>query len=162
MLTENPFSFIDLFFSEKNYLLTMFISAFLSSTILPGNSEIIFTTVAHKLTTAGQPLFSFATLALLLTATTGNALGSITTYLMGKLFPKPHYPQRRYAKLALSYSQKYGSIVLIFSWLPLVGDLLCAIAGWLKFPFWQTVFYILLGKCLRYLALLLSLHSLFT
>ena len=37
-----------LFFSEQNQLLLMFISAFVSSTILPGNSEVIFSTLIAK------------------------------------------------------------------------------------------------------------------
>jgi membrane protein YqaA with SNARE-associated domain len=32
-----------------------------------------------------------------------------------------------------------------------VGDPLCAIAGWLKLPFWPCVGYMAIGKFLRYL-----------
>jgi membrane protein YqaA with SNARE-associated domain len=34
-----------------------------------------------------------------------------------------------------------------------VGDPLCAVAGWLKMPFWPCVGYMLAGKFLRYLVM---------
>ena len=34
--------------------------------------------------------------------------------------------------------------------LPAVGDPLCALAGWLKQPFWPCVLYMAIGKFLRY------------
>ena len=35
----------------------------------------------------------------------------------------------------------------------MVGDPLCAVAGWLKLPFWQCLAYMAVGKFLRYLAM---------
>jgi membrane protein YqaA with SNARE-associated domain len=43
--------------------------------------------------------------------------------------------------------------VLLFSWLPVAGDPLCAVAGWLRLPFWRCVLFMAAGKGLRYLAL---------
>lgn len=45
---------------------------------------------------------------------------------------------------------KMGPPALFLSWLPVVGDPLCAVAGWLKLPFWPSVFYMALGKFCRY------------
>jgi membrane protein YqaA with SNARE-associated domain len=39
------------------------------------------------------------------------------------------------------------------SWLPGVGDPLCAVAGWLRMPFWPCVGYMAVGKFLRYLTM---------
>jgi membrane protein YqaA with SNARE-associated domain len=39
------------------------------------------------------------------------------------------------------------------SWLPVVGDPLCAVAGWLKLPFWPCVFYMAIGKFGRYVTM---------
>ena len=39
------------------------------------------------------------------------------------------------------------------SWLPGVGDPLCAVAGWLQMPLWPCTFYMAVGKFLRYLAM---------
>jgi membrane protein YqaA with SNARE-associated domain len=40
---------------------------------------------------------------------------------------------------------------MLLSWLPGIGDPLCTLAGWLKLPFWQSVFYMAVGKFLRYI-----------
>ena len=38
----------------------------------------------------------------------------------------------------------------LLSWLPGVGDPLCAVAGWLRLPFWPCLGYMAIGKLLRY------------
>jgi membrane protein YqaA with SNARE-associated domain len=48
----------------------------------------------------------------------------------------------------------------VLSVLPLVGDALVLAAGWLKMPFWQSLFWISLGKGTRYLLLVLGIKSL--
>ncbi|HDL4409339.1 TPA: DedA family protein, partial [Mannheimia haemolytica] len=60
---------------------------------------------------------------------------------------------------ALAKSEKYGVLVLLFSWLPIVGDIFCGIAGWLRFSLWQSILFIVIGKLLRYLFLLATLYS---
>ena len=42
---------------------------------------------------------------------------------------------------------------MFFSWLPMVGDPLCAVGGWLKLPFWQCTAWMAAGKFLRYTAM---------
>ena len=158
MITEYLLSFFSLFFSAENQLVTMFVSGFLSSTLLPGNSEVIFSTLAGQQILLDKTLWSPSLVMLILVATFSNALGSFVTYLMGKLVPKPVDPKNPYAKWALAKSEKYGAVILLLSWLPLVGDLLCGIAGWLKFPVKQTIFFLTMGKFLRYLLLLFSVY----
>jgi membrane protein YqaA with SNARE-associated domain len=51
--------------------------------------------------------------------------------------------------------QRYGAAALLLSWLPLVGDALCVAAGWLRLPWWSVVFFLCVGKTLRYLLLAL-------
>ena len=46
------------------------------------------------------------------------------------------------------------------SWLPIVGDPLCAVAGWVRLPFWSCVFYMAIGKFMRYLLMTAGLHQL--
>lgn len=136
-------AFFSLFFSEQNQLLLMFASAFLSSTLLPGNSEVVFSAllVQHH----NQVVMLF------LSATIGNSLGSLTTYAMARLLPEPKFnPQQKSVQWALKQSQKYGAGILLLSWLPVVGDLLCGVAGWLRLNLWQVVVFITLGKAIRY------------
>lgn len=46
--------------------------------------------------------------------------------------------------------RRIGPPALLLSWLPAVGDPLCAAAGWLRFSFWPCMFYMAIGKFLRY------------
>ena len=47
--------------------------------------------------------------------------------------------------------------MLLLSWLPAVGDPLCALAGWLRLPFWPSVLYMAVGKFLRYVTMTAAL-----
>jgi len=46
--------------------------------------------------------------------------------------------------------RRWGAKTCLLSWLPVVGDPLCAVAGWLRLPFWPCVMYMAIGKLLRY------------
>ena len=54
---------------------------------------------------------------------------------------------------ALAWLKRFGAKACLLSWLPVVGDPLCAVAGWLKLPFWPCVAYMAIGKFLRYLTM---------
>ena len=54
-------------------------------------------------------------------------------------------------KRALEWLEKLGPKACLLSWLPGVGDPLCAVAGWLKMPFLPCAIYMAIGKFLRYL-----------
>ena len=62
---------------------------------------------------------------------------------------------------AIEWLQRLGPKACLLSWLPLVGDPLCAVAGWLKMPFWPCVIYMAIGKFLRYLTMTSALLGLF-
>lgn len=47
---------------------------------------------------------------------------------------------------ALVWLEKLGPKACLLAWLPGVGDPLCAVAGWLKLPFWPCVAYMAIGK----------------
>lgn len=142
-------SFFGLFASTENQLILMFLSAFLSSTVLPGNSEMIFSTLISQITLSGE---GNTALTLFLIATLGNSLGSFTTYLMALLVPPPKLKteMNRHTQWALRHSQQYGVWILLLSWLPVVGDVLCGVAGWLRLNPWQSLLVISLGKAARY------------
>jgi membrane protein YqaA with SNARE-associated domain len=115
----------------------LFASAFLSATLLPGNSELVLAGVlAHD-----RSLFWPA----LGTATLGNTLGGLTSYLVGRLVPA-----RREPSTALRWVRRWGSPALLLSWVPLIGDALCVAAGWLRLHAGWAALYLALGKLLRY------------
>jgi membrane protein YqaA with SNARE-associated domain len=124
----------------KNGLASVFIVSFVSATLLPMGSEpAVFGFV--KL----NPDAFWITVAV---ATAGNTLGGIVDYWLGygaKLALARHQDTRYFAWL-----RRFGPKMLLLSWLPAIGDPLCALAGWLKLPFWPSVAYMAIGKFLRY------------
>jgi membrane protein YqaA with SNARE-associated domain len=120
-------------------LATLFLAAFVSATVLPANSEIVLVAVLR-----GFPERVMLAVAI---ATLGNTLGGLTTYGLGRLVPKRTLPAAR----AIAWVRRYGALALLLSWLPLVGDALCAAAGWLRVPLWAATLAMAAGKLARYL-----------
>lgn len=139
----------------EHRLWIMFASAFLSATVLPGNSEIIFLTLITPLVWAGTHYLSVDIQSLLWIAVTGNTLGSLTTYALGRWLPTFNTPPQN-AKLIwiLEKTLRHGSIMLFFSWLPVIGDVFCAVAGWLRLNWVACLILMTLGKIVRYVFLL--------
>nr|WP_210423863.1 YqaA family protein [Dickeya sp. CFBP 2040] len=124
-------------------LFSLFWSSFLSATLLPGSSEVVL--VSLLLTHSASPLL------LILIASIGNTLGGITNIIVGRLVPELK-PQKG-LDTASCWLQRYGTAALLFSWVPIVGDILCVLAGWLRMPWVGSVICIFIGKTLRYLIL---------
>ncbi|MBS0848801.1 YqaA family protein [Citrobacter sp. JGM124] len=120
---------------------SLFTSSFLSATLLPGSSEAVL--VALLITGSG-PVW-----ALILIATIGNSLGGITNVILGRFFPERI--QSRWQGKAKDWLTRFGPATLLFSWVPLIGDLLCLLAGWLRLNIGSVVFFLCLGKALRYI-----------
>ncbi len=49
------------------------------------------------------------------------------------------------------YFERFGPAALLFSWLPIVGDPLCGVAGWMRLPLFTSIIFMAIGKFLRYL-----------
>ena len=134
---------------EEFSLPGLFISAFVSSTLLPGGSEVLLIYLA----TEGQ----HSSWLLLIVACVGNTLGGMTSWLLG-LWIATRYPAQSLLKKdrirALVWIQRWGSPVLLLSWLPVVGDPLCLVAGWLRMHWLLCLLMIMTGKAVRYAALL--------
>ena len=62
---------------------------------------------------------------------------------------------------AIDWLGRIGPKACLFSFLPIIGDPLCAVAGWLKLPFWPCVGWMLAGKFLRYFAMTAALVGMF-
>ncbi|EPE7490421.1 YqaA family protein [Cronobacter universalis] len=127
--------------SDTLSLLSLFTSSFLSATLLPGSSEAVLVALLVSVKTAPW--------LLVLTATIGNSLGGLTNVILGRLFPLRE--SSRWQERAQSWLQRFGASALLLSWLPLVGDLLCLLAGWLRLPWGPVIFFLCLGKALRYI-----------
>lgn len=127
-------------------LSTVFVVSMISATLLPMASV----PVVFGLVKLDPGLFWPA----ILVATAGNTAGGVISYWMGvgaeKAFEKVATRKPSEAR-ALAWAKRWGPPACLLSWLPFVGDPLCAVAGWLRLPFWPCVFYMGVGKFLRYL-----------
>lgn len=123
----------------------LFTSAFLSATLLPGGSEVVLAYLVH-----GQDHDAFTLLAV---ASAGNTLGGMSSWLIGRLLPAGRL-QRPELHPAIARIRKHGSPVLLLSWMPVVGDPLCAAAGWLRVPWQWALLFIAAGKIARYAVVL--------
>ncbi|MBI4984609.1 MAG: DedA family protein [Rhodocyclales bacterium] len=114
----------------------LFVSSFLAATLLPGGSEaVLFAVMRLHPETAGSAL---------LLATLGNTLGGLTTFWMARALPQT------LAGRPLALARRWGAPVLLLAWAPVVGDLLCAAAGWLRLPWLASAAWMAVGKAARY------------
>ena len=129
----------------------LLIISFLAATILPFSSEVVLTTMYLS--------NSFETYLLLIFASIGNILGSITNWYLGKKitifqdrkwFPVSPDQLNRSQK----YFQKYGLWSLLLAWVPFIGDPLTLLAGVLNVRFGIFFLLVSISKISRYVFIL--------
>jgi membrane protein YqaA with SNARE-associated domain len=136
-------------------LSTVFVVSFISATLIPlGSEPVVFGLV--KL----NPALFWPTI---LVATAGNTLGGAVTWAMGLASHKvvDRYQHSKHHLRALDWLERIGPKACLLAWLPGVGDPLCAVAGWLKLPFWPCLAYMAIGKFARYLTMTAALVGVF-
>jgi len=121
----------------------LFLASFLSATLLPGGSEAVLLGVIA--------LHPDRAVAALLLATLGNTLGGMTTYWMGRLIPEKVGAGD--TARHIERVRRWGSPVLLLAWAPIIGDALCAAAGWLRLHWLPCLLWMALGKGARYAVL---------
>ncbi|KUJ71176.1 YqaA family protein [Thiomicrospira sp. WB1] len=138
-----------------NALLSLFAVSFLAATLFPAGSEALLLALASQ---------GYSPALLWAIATTGNSLGSMVNYLLGRYLL--HFQSRRWFPIrpntlqrSQAWFQRYGIWSLLFAWLPLIGDGLTLVAGILRTRFWLFAVLVTLGKGVRY-AILLGLVQL--
>jgi membrane protein YqaA with SNARE-associated domain len=134
--------------SEAAAYLSLFASAFLSATLLPGSSEAALI----ALLASGEGDASL----LIAVATAGNVLGSVVNWIIGRFFA--HFRDRRWFPVdeqsydrAVEWYGRYGIWSLLFAWLPVVGDPLTLVAGALRTDIRWFLPLVTVGKGARYL-----------
>ncbi len=129
---------------EQSSLFALFTSSFLAATLLPGGSEAVLVGVL----TIHPNSYWHA----LILATVGNTLGGMSSYLIGRYLPDKNAIIKKYrgGERGLAWIQKYGAPILFLSWAPLIGDVLCVTAGWLRLNWFWAMLCMLIGKFARY------------
>ena len=126
----------------------LFLLSFFASTLIPLGSEWLLVSLL---------LSGFAPFPVVAVASAGNFLGACTSYCLGiygsrfveeKLFRMGERDKDR----AERFFARFGSWSLLFTWLPVVGDPLCLVAGVLQVGFTRFALLVLTGKVARYAA----------
>jgi membrane protein YqaA with SNARE-associated domain len=118
----------------------LFIASFAAATLLPFPSEAALF--------AYLKAFPERSVLAIAVATTGNTLGGMTSYLIGRIVPQEKLDER-----AIRFLHRYGAPITLLAWLPVLGDALCVAAGWLRVNWLAALGFMAAGKCLRYVAI---------
>ncbi|MDR2915505.1 MAG: VTT domain-containing protein [Tannerella sp.] len=133
------------FLIEYGYI-GVFIASFLAATILPFSSEVVLT---------GVLIGGASYWPCMIAATTGNFLGGMTCYWLGKV-GKIEWIQK-YLRLDISKLERVqnwikdkGSWMGFFVFLPGIGDFIAVALGFMRANVWVVAISMFLGKALRY------------
>jgi membrane protein YqaA with SNARE-associated domain len=124
----------------------LFVLSFLAATILPIGSEWLLIVMV---------LQGFSLQDVVVTATLGNYLGACTTCLIG-LWGSDFCIRSilRMGDVQLARARnlygRYGSWSLLLSWLPVIGDPLCLLAGVFRISLIRFSVLVFVGKFFRY------------
>ncbi|AVL72144.1 MULTISPECIES: YqaA family protein [Oligella] len=135
-----------------NYFI-VFATGFIAATLLPAQSEAVLLGMLH--------LSQQSAMLLVLFATVGNVLGSVLNWWLGtqleRFKERSWFPvsEQRLVQ-AQDYYQRYGSWILLFSWLPIIGDPITFVAGVLRERFYRFLILVSLAKGGRYVLISLA------
>lgn len=129
--------------------LALFALSFAAATLLPIGSEWLLATLVLQ----GGDLFLLVSIA-----TLGNLLGAISTWLVGRYGGE--FLVRRCLRIDAEAQRRaeeryarYGIWSLLLSWVPIIGDPLCLIAGIFRVRLTLFIPLVGLGKLGRYVLL---------
>lgn len=127
-------------------LFLLFGIAFFAASLLPLGSEWAVIVALEK----GHLLW-----LVWLFATAGNVLGGLLNAWLGRQFLrwqyKPWYPINvQQLQKGQAWFARYGQWSLLLSWVPVIGDPLVVVAGWLKMSYWRIGVWLLAAKGGRY------------
>lgn len=125
----------------------LFLGSFIAATVVPFSSDV---QLIAMLAVGGNVWLCVGV------ATLGNWLGGLTSYYVGYLgrwdwIEKWFRVKRETLEKQKSKIDKYGSMLALMSWLPIVGDLFAIALGFYKQPFVSSAIYMLIGKAVRFI-----------
>ena len=128
-------------------LFGLFISSFLSATVIPLSSEFVLSFMI---------LNGFDIFLTTLIATIGNWLGGLSSYFIGRLGKWTiiekyfGFDKNKVFNFKLKVD-RWGSVLAFFSWLPIIGDVIAVSLGFFRTNFILVSVWMLFGKILRYI-----------
>lgn len=129
----------------------LFLWSLLAATLIPLSSEAALA-ASHA---AGMAPAGW----LFVAATAGNVCGALINWLLGRWCLR--FEHKRWFPVtsvqlhkAQMQFQRWGAGILLFSWIPVIGDPLTFAAGALRYPLARFLIAVSLGKAARYVAVL--------
>lgn len=134
--------------------LSLFISALLAASLIPLSPEVLIVFMCQTHSFWG----------IVLVATAGSFLGSLTTYALGywgvhKISDRFEIISPEKYEKGLKLFEKYGAWLLLFTSVPIIGDVFPFVAGAVRYDFKKFSILIIIGKFVRF-ALVVTLCSL--
>ncbi|MDX9750070.1 MAG: YqaA family protein [Flavobacteriales bacterium] len=132
----------------------LFLASFLAATVVPFSSEALL---------AAMALGPWSTFALWAVAATGNTLGGMTSYLLGRAGDLRRIARwlRTDPAKAVHWQRRlhrYGAWAALLTWLPVVGDPIAIALGLGRAPAWAVAVLMFVGKAVRYAVVLAVLR----
>nr|WP_298099056.1 YqaA family protein [uncultured Shinella sp.] len=128
----------------------LFLAAFLAATLIPAQSEAVLASLLA--------IGDYSPGLLILVAGTGNVLGSVVNWLLGRGIER--YREARWFPVSAKsleragyWYRRYGWWSLLASWMPIVGDPLTLAAGIMREPFPRFLLVVIIAKFGRYIVL---------
>ena len=139
---------------ELGYL-GLFISSFLSATLIPLSPEILLGILIFK---------GFKLWLSILVATLGNFFGGITTYFVGYLGDWKKIEKYFKIRKEKVYSfkkriDKLGSFIAFFSWMPILGDILTLSLGFFRVNIKGVFVWMFIGRSLRFIVIAYLIYN---
>ncbi len=130
---------------------TLFVNAFIAATLFPALSELTFAALLSG--NIGHPLI------LLIAVSTGNILGSVVNWVLGRFIISQNKLKQKYSIKpayirAKKFFSRFGLYSLLFAWLPIIGDPITFIAGIFRVRFMPFIILVSIGKITRYAIIL--------
>ena len=130
--------------------ISLFLSALLAASLIPLSPEILIAMMVKTHSFWG----------ILLVATAGSFLGSVTTYALGyggvqRISNKFEIVNPEKYEKGLKLFEKYGAWILLFTSIPIVGDAFAFVAGAVRYNFKNFSILVIIGKFIRFFIVLM-------
>lgn len=127
----------------------MFLSALLAGSAVPFSSEAVLAALLH-------PSTGLSPVLVILAASVGNLLGSLTCYWLGHLGKMEwlvkyfHMKEEKIVKMQ-AYLNGRSAFMAFFAFLPIIGTLIAVALGFLRSNIYVVSVSMFIGKVLRYI-----------
>ncbi len=135
--------------------LGLFVVSYLSATVVP---------FSEQFAVVGMLTLGYSAVIIVIVATAGSFLGALTNYFVGQkgsefVFSRYISIDEKNLNRAEGFFGRWGSFVLLFSWLPLLGDAITVVAGVLHLDLRVFTIWVLIGRLARQIiVVLLATH----